>query len=114
MPNPRLYEYINESSINEDLICSICNAPLENPRCTPCNHIFCCQCITKWVNGNNTTCPLCRGHLTLNNLTQAQPAIRSMLDELSIKCTICGHTGLKRSAFDDHFPKACPNAGVYI
>ncbi len=35
------YEYLNESSIDNNLKCSICNNPFEIPYVTQCDHTFC-------------------------------------------------------------------------
>ena len=41
-------------------VCSICFEKIKNPMMeTNCQNLFCCECLLKWVNINNT-CPLCR------------------------------------------------------
>lgn len=39
--------------------CPICLTNMTNMT-TECNHKFCQNCVDKWVNGGNDTCPLCR------------------------------------------------------
>lgn len=37
--------------------CSICREPLTMPVKTPCNHIFCTECLTNWLLDNGDSCP---------------------------------------------------------
>ena len=48
--------------------CPICHEKLVDPTESPCNHVFCHQCITNWLSGPGTTCPSCRRHLAPGNL----------------------------------------------
>src|SRR4051812_35796708 len=101
MANNVNYEYINETSINSELICIICHAPFNDPLCTPCDHTFCRQCITEWINKGNIQCPICRRQLTsIESLTQATRVVRNMLDCLSVKCGFCGTLRLQRGNFN--------------
>jgi predicted Zn-ribbon and HTH transcriptional regulator len=52
------YTYVDEDSINENLLCSyICFLPLMDPYAhNPCGHSFCHECIKK----TNYRCPGCR------------------------------------------------------
>ena len=47
--------------------CPVClndNVALSNGTKTPCGHLFCSDCITKWVTLQHlTTCPLCRHNI---------------------------------------------------
>ena len=44
--------------------CAICFEPYKNPRCLPCIHTFCLECIVKYGQGKSPgdemTCPTCR------------------------------------------------------
>ncbi|CAF1489857.1 unnamed protein product [Adineta steineri] len=102
------YEYMDETSIDPELICSICHSPLVDPQCTPCSETFCRECITNWLETQSTSCPHCRQTLSINNLTQAPRSLRNMLDRLRIKCTICGQDGLLRVNAEEHIEKVCP------
>lgn len=62
------YRNIIEDDINHEnenlFICSIClsnhdSIKIKNVR-FECNHIFCEECIMKWFQKNNSTCPICR------------------------------------------------------
>lgn len=47
----------------DDIECSICYSDFWNPVETPCNHVFCQECINVWLLGRNT-CPMCRADLS--------------------------------------------------
>ncbi len=107
------YEYVDESSIDPELICVICNAPFNDPVCTPCDHTFCRKCITGWIDKQSGGCPTCR-HKSLSkaSLIQASRPLRNMLDRLPVRCIFCGKVGLQRSNFADHTSKACSKVHV--
>jgi hypothetical protein len=49
--------------INTDISCTICltdNINILNSYNTNCNHTFCKNCFTNWLNHQNYTCPICR------------------------------------------------------
>jgi vacuolar-type H+-ATPase subunit I/STV1 len=106
------YEYIDEASINPELICSICQSPFIDPQHTPCDDTFCRECITNWIQRQNASCPLCRKPLSINVLKQATRTVRNMLNQLPVKCTSCGQTELQRGNFNDHIQKVCPKTVV--
>jgi len=60
--------------INNDtpFTCPICmNETTEDDKCiTECNHVFCKDCIHKWLSRNKFSCPSCRGEINyyMNNL----------------------------------------------
>lgn len=106
------FEYVNESSIDPELICTICQSPYQDPRCTPCDHTFCADCINTWVKANSRSCPTCRQTFPSNDLAPANRIVRNMLDRLLVKCTRCGDTTLRRDQFADHRQKKCPKNSV--
>ena len=102
-----LYEYVNEDSVDPELICSICHSPLSYPRHTPCDEMFCRQCITNWIETQSASCPLCRGPLSVDSLTAPTRMVRNMLDRLQVRCIACGQSELQRGSFNDHIEKVC-------
>ena len=51
--------------VDEELICPICSAVLEEPLQAPeCEHAFCAACIKEWLN-RQRTCPVDRNPITL-------------------------------------------------
>ncbi|CAF1355014.1 unnamed protein product [Adineta ricciae] len=106
------YEYVDEASIDPELICSICHQPFQDPQYTPCDDTFCRRCITQWIQTQNTSCPICRKSLSIDNLTQVNRPLRNMLNRLQVKCTTCGQSGLQRGDLDDHMNKICPKMEI--
>jgi len=49
--------------------CAICAEPFEEPRQLPCSHIYCVQCLERWVYNEGQlpclTCPTCREEFQL-------------------------------------------------
>ncbi len=107
-------KYMNEDSIDPNLICSICHRPLKDPVCTPCDHTYGRKCITHWLTQDiKYSCPTClKQPLLIKDLTQASRPLRNMLDQLQVQCTLCEQTGLQRGNFSDHINKFCPKATV--
>jgi hypothetical protein len=111
--NNSQYEYMAESSINSELMCSICNKPFFQPVSTPCDHSFCRECIQRWIEKNNKSCPTCRHQIkSMDEFTQVSRPLRNMLDQLQIKCSKCGQTDLQRDHFNDHISKVCLKVNV--
>src|ERR1700722_15235012 len=106
------YKYMDEESIGPGLLCIICKRPFKDPRCTRCNHIFCRECITRWIRTKSALCPACRKFVSADSLSHISHTLNNMLDRLRVQCTLCGRTGLQRGNFDDHINNACPNARV--
>ncbi|CAF4542913.1 unnamed protein product [Rotaria sp. Silwood1] len=107
-------EYMDEQSIDPNLICSICHKPLKDPVCTSCDHTYGRACITRWLNQNDIgSCPMClKKPLSINELTQASRPLRNMLDQLRVQCLLCTQTGLQRGNFVDHMNKVCPKSVI--
>jgi hypothetical protein len=112
MPHSDKYEYVNEATINSALICTICQEPSEDPRITPCEHIFCLVCITRWIQNDNASCPIDRKLISISTLMHVNKPLRNLSNDLEVKCKICGQTKLKRSDFDNHINNICPKANV--
>ncbi|CAF2018622.1 unnamed protein product, partial [Rotaria magnacalcarata] len=112
MASNNKYEYLNETSIDELLLCPLCKSPFVDPMSSPCQHTVCCQCIKKWLK-KSSTCPICRKSLVENDLKPVTERILlQMLHRLKVKCTECGQTDLERGNFNDHIEKACTNSTV--
>ncbi|XP_059453331.1 helicase-like transcription factor CHR28 isoform X2 [Corylus avellana] len=39
-------------------ICRVCDDPPENPVVTMCGHVFCYQCVSEYLTGDDNTCPV--------------------------------------------------------
>jgi hypothetical protein len=84
----RQYDYVNESSILDDLICTICRAPFIEPVRTQCAHNFCRECISAFLQRSpRNTCPSCDQHLSMADLAdEKMPIIVHQLNNLVIRC----------------------------
>jgi hypothetical protein len=104
------FEYINEDSINHSLKCSICNQPFVRPVSTNCKkrHKFCRHCIEEWLR-RSPSCPICRQKLNADDLVSiTEDIVVDVLNELRVKCTGCGQTGIERGDFSNHVNNSCP------
>jgi hypothetical protein len=106
------FEYTDEVSLHPHLICSICQLPFIDPRDTPCDKTFCRECITRWIQTQSSSCPICQKSLSVDDLTTTSRIVLTMLDQLPVKCKACGQSGWKRGNFDEHIHTACPKAVV--
>ena len=102
------YEYLNEDRIDPDLICSICFSPFKDPVTGPCGDAFCRTCITRWIEKQDASCPLCRKSLSNRVLTPAIHMVRNILDRLQVTCLACGQSNLLRGQFQMHVKNVCP------
>mmetsp|Transcript_7429 Transcript_7429/g.13188 ORF Transcript_7429/g.13188 Transcript_7429/m.13188 type:complete len:259 (-) Transcript_7429:56-832(-) len=118
---------VNPSSISETLRCPVCFEVFEDPVFCggrPCQHVFCRLCVerallTPQVDKTDTSdyheghessegvdlghghCPSCRAEMHLHDL-QPHQVVRSLLDELQVRCPrACGWTG-RRDALGTH------------
>ncbi|UJR20296.1 hypothetical protein I4U23_023427 [Adineta vaga] len=113
------YEYMNESSIHEDLLCPLCTDPLVEPLCAnKCGHTFCRVCITNSFY-TMSTCPVCRCDLTLEDFhtVNIRPLL-NQLNQLLVKCQLCSQNNIQRGNLKDHIEKCsqrqllCPAANL--
>ena len=74
-----------EGTVRQDLICSICQCVLRDPRtCQNREHAFCLSCISQHLR-NSHTCPECREVLTPETL-KVPRFLNNVLSELKIRC----------------------------
>ena len=79
-----LEQFPNED-IGSGLICSICTGVLEKPLETSCQHLFCGECIQKWLS-RRKSCPRCRKNITTTDLGQVLPDLKNILSKQKINC----------------------------
>ena len=50
-----------ESTVDDELICAICEGVLQNPiQVVSCEHVFCSDCLDQWIAKGKKNCPLDR------------------------------------------------------
>ena len=73
--------------VSDDLICSICREVPKDPRvCQNGDHLFCLDHITRHLDENSHTCPVCRDPLTPGTLEPPRRLLKNSLGKLKIKC----------------------------
>lgn len=109
----REFEYTDEESIEDDLICSICQEPYIDPvKITECCHVFCRSGIYQ-VLKNQSACPLCRFEpICYSGLILVEPSIVQRLDQLFVKCSRCNQSNIRRQQFNEHMKSVCPKAHI--
>ena len=78
--------FLEKDTIIDCLICTICTDVIEDPVETPCQHCFCKECITRWLQGGKTSCPIDREKLTLAALKSPHRSTIQLLNKLIIRC----------------------------
>jgi len=95
------YEYINEESIEKNLICNLCHKPFIQPVITPCVKTFCRQCVEQAPDYSKQEL-----------LSLTDPSVLIALDQIQVKCKLCDEINLERGHFQNHIIKLCPKAIV--
>lgn len=98
-----------QGSVDEELVCPICSAVLEDPlQAIPCEHAFCKTCIHQWIQRQaQPSCPVCRVSLGGgdSNLRSVPRILRNLLARLNIHCdnaTYGCNTVLKLELLTNH------------
>lgn len=78
-----LEEFVN--SVNEELICSVCQGVFKEPMITPCDHTFCDECIRIAVQ-TIKACPMDRIRLRVCNLKPASRTVKNIINGLEVRC----------------------------
>ncbi|CAF3501150.1 unnamed protein product [Rotaria sp. Silwood1] len=107
------YEYINEESIDQMLVCQICNKPFTEPVIIPCQQIFCRQCIEQPLDNNYLRCSSCNeSHSKEHIIPVTDPSILTSLDQIQVKCKLCGQNNIERGNIQNHINNLCQKAIV--
>jgi DNA repair exonuclease SbcCD ATPase subunit len=112
MTNFSNVDYIDDTSIDPELMCNICFEHFQDPYCTPCDHTFCRQCIIERIDSGSAICPRCANPLSILHIQQASRTIRDMLTRARVVCRYCGQTGLQKENFNEHLNRGCPKTQV--
>ncbi|CAF2127590.1 unnamed protein product, partial [Rotaria magnacalcarata] len=111
MTSNNSYEYIDKASIGESLLCELCHDPFINPVVTQCGYTYCGACIEPKIR-SGSQCPSrsCNQLMTTAHLKSntSMSLTISILDNLKVRCRLCGKTNLNRRDFDEHIQGSCP------
>lgn len=75
------------SDICKEFICSICTMVLENPVETPCEHVFCSECI-KGLIAVESPCPVDFVTIRLVDLRPIPRYYRNLYEKLEVRCKL--------------------------
>ncbi|KAJ0229890.1 Helicase-like transcription factor CHR28 [Hirschfeldia incana] len=81
-------------------ICRACNDPPEVPVITFCGHIFCYQCVSEYITGDENSCPVCREQLSRDVVFSQSTLGSCNADDTG--CSSSSHTkGLNKAVFEN-------------
>ena len=120
------FEYAE--TVNQNLICSICQAPFVEPITVSCQHTFCLECFSNHLSASReqdqqrqqeSKCPLCNTAIDLH-WTQSK-IVSLMCEELVVFCSNhkkgCSWRGERQLMYNhrertcDYSVRSCPSAG---
>jgi len=89
-PERHIYDYAQ--SVSDDLLCPLCCDVLQTPVQTPCAHHYCSECMRTLLmrTSGKVACPLDGQVLTRFALQAADAKVLKQLDELRVRCPVCG------------------------
>ena len=101
---------MDEPNISSHLKCDECDKPLVNPvSLDPCERTYCCRCIQSNLQKHSNDCPACQNKtLTGEDLHIVSRALRKMLDDLLVRCSLCNAINIPRIKFEEHQKNVCP------
>ena len=76
---------VNEDSLPDDLICSICMTLPVDPVLTPSNYMFCRSCIHTSLE-RKEECPVTRSHCCAGSLRSPEGFVRRLWSSVQVKC----------------------------
>ncbi|KAH9006889.1 hypothetical protein EDB86DRAFT_2868853 [Lactarius hatsudake] len=78
------YRVVSSPSLEEQEECSICVETMELNKCSslPCQHIFCDSCLSKIGDGENISCPQCRGESNVESIEMVEFTATQQWDQL--------------------------------
>ncbi|KAA0724584.1 V(D)J recombination activating protein 1 [Triplophysa tibetana] len=104
-------DHLNTKLVSQDLptdllhafTCQVCDHLLSDPVQSPCRHLFCRNCITKYSHALGPNCPTCHQHLNPSHLTRPAKFFLTTLSSLPLICPSEGCTEWVRfDSFREH------------
>ena len=104
------FEYMDETSIDDDFKCDICKKPFINPVLLPCQETFCKKCIEENINAHTNNCSQCNQDTlkSMANINVRNPILEKVLGKLLVKCRRCSQNNIQRKDFLKHIEEICP------
>ena len=93
--------FLDKDSLVEEIICTVCTDVVKEPVQTPCDHLFCKECITNWIEGGHKSCPIDRHQISLDMLKPPSRMIIQLINKLSIRCKHFSEGCKLMSKFED-------------
>ena len=102
--------FVKTANIHKQLYCTICDNVFTDPVMSDCQHTFCRECLTNWINNAHgiPACPFCRADLPKSDKKLVRNLIANQLiGELEILCPsgrLCSWQG-KLDEVKSHLPQ---------
>ncbi|XP_030831063.1 V(D)J recombination-activating protein 1-like [Strongylocentrotus purpuratus] len=71
------------------LLCSVCRSVVSCPVESPCNHLFCLDCISSLFAKVSVSCPLCDLQFHYSQTHTPATYIITLLHNLHVQCSLC-------------------------
>jgi len=95
-----------------NLVCSICLSVFDQPRRTPCGHIFCCHCLEASLAHAGSRCPECRAPIELSDAVPDRLAA-ALVANLKVGCQFAGCAWVgRRGEMTEHLAMRCDHTFV--
>ena len=81
--------YVDGATISKQFVCPICQGVVDPPVTTPCDHLFCEECLMQWLQRKEQgaeNCPMCNQWLDVDKIRQPNRIILNLLGELERYC----------------------------
>jgi hypothetical protein len=99
----------SETSVDYELICTICNKPFNDLQYFVCDDAFCRQCIRQEIEVNQVSYPTCQQGVTINNFSEVSHTVRkinkasSAIDEHNLSSNITFHQNEQQNQYSAAF-----------
>ncbi|XP_033824040.1 V(D)J recombination-activating protein 1 [Periophthalmus magnuspinnatus] len=82
--------------------CAVCDHLLSDPLQSPCGHLFCRSCITKYTHAFGSRCPACNSSCTSDDLSPPANSFLSALHSLPLLCPRGCNEHIRLDSFKTH------------